>query len=356
MLPNLKHAKLSANALSESLKIKPNAAREYLAQALEYETWDRYVEAINKNKPEEIDANLSPDIANHRLGLFAQNLEDIFDIHQVVASNLAATINPFSGGKPKPYRIDIEDDEDDSDSLNMHDLFEMGGGEEGMLDFIHKMAEDVPELESLKHITDVKDFQNKLRISHPIEPADYYNALANVTTWNIDDTFYEEDYSYLDASFHLVSPFDDVSYPVYLVSLCASPGDTNDKVFEQIKEVIGNYKGRGLILFKGPIFKKLNDDTFVVIGTFFNGKSWSWTLLTDDDPETQSKEILADNYDLESPIPNSKFSVKERDNFPNHVVYQFIAQGGGDQTTDTIKIPNEFVTVGGVGGWSSMLF
>ena len=356
MLPALKYAKLSAIALSNSLKLPPDIARGHLAQALEYETWHRYVELANTNTPEKYDFELSPDIANHRLGLFSANLFEMFDISKTAAASLAKAINPFSGLKPKPYRIDLKEFEGDHDGIDLGSMLEMAGGKDSMLDMLHSMADLNPELESLKDITNIDDFQKSMRISHPMNPGAYYDALTELTNWELDDSLYEEEYTYLESSFHLVSPEDGVNYPVYLVSLSSSPGDSGDELFDEIKDIIEGFGGRALVLFRLPVFKKLNDKTFVVVGTFFNGKEWAWTLLTETDPETQSKQILPENFDLESPVPNQDFSVKKDKGFEKHVIYQAVVSGKVDHEKGTVEMPKKISTLSGVGGWQSYMF
>jgi hypothetical protein len=355
MLPTIKLSKLSAIALSKSIKITPNSAREILAQALEHETWDRYVSIANVRETESLDEHLSPDIANHRTGVFAENLSAILGIRTSIAEQLAKSISPFTGAKPKAYRVDIEQYEDE-DSINMQDLFELSGGDDGILDVLHRMADNNPELESLKDITDIGDFQNSMRISHPMNPGAHYDALANLTNWELEDAYYEEDYTYLEASFHLVSSKDGVTYPVYLVSLTACPGDNNDTLFDEIKEHIANYKGRALLLFRHPCFKEINENTYAVIGTFYNGKAWSWTLLTGDDPEIQSMNITPENYDLETPVLDSSMQVTKEQGCPSHIVYQSVVDGRVDPETERLELPKESMTTTGIGGWKSYIF
>lgn len=355
MLPTIKLSKLSAIALSKSIKVTPDSAREILAQALEHETWTRYVSIANVREPELLDEHLSPDIANHRTCVFAENLSEIIGVRTSVAEQLAKSISPFTGTRPKAYRVDIAQEENE-DSINMQDLFELSGGDDGMLDTLHRLAEINPELESLKDIADIGEFQDRMRISHPMDPALYYDALANLTSWELDDTFYEEDYTYLEASFHLVSQNDSVSYPVYLVSLIASPGDNNDNLFAEVKEYVANYKGRSLILFRLPCFKVINGITYAVIGSFYNGKAWTWTLLTGDDPEIQSEKITPENYDLETPSLDSSMQVTEEQGFPSHIVYQSVVQGRVDPKTERLELPKESMTTTGIGGWNSYIF
>lgn len=355
MLPAIKLSKLSAVALSKSIKVTPNAAREILAQALEHETWTRYVSIANDREPELLDEHLSSDIANHRTYVFAENLSAIIGVRTSVAEQLAKSISPFTGTKPKAYRVDIEQEENE-DSINMQDLFELSCADDAMLDALHRMADISPELESLKSITDIGEFQDRMRISHPMNPGSYYDALANLTDWELDDTYYEEEYAFLEESFHLVSQKDGVSYPVYLISLTASPGDNNDKLFDEIKEQIANYKGRALVLFRHPCFKEIKDSTYAVIGAFYNGKAWTWTLLTGDDPEIQSEKISPENYDLESPTLDSSMKVTTEQGFSSHIVYQSVVNGRVDPETDRLELPKETITTTGIGGWNSYIF
>jgi hypothetical protein len=354
MNPSLNNATLSALALSHSLKIPEDQSRELLAQALEHETWARFADLSNKNQVEKLDSELSPDIANDRLGRFANSLSELFELHPTTAKELARAINPFSINKPKPYRVEIKSE--GGDSLNLKDLMDMAGGNEGMLDMIHKLAETSPELAKLKNITNLGDFQNSMRNSHPISPRDYYDALKNLTNWQLDDTFYEEEYTYLDESFHLVSPKDGTSYPVYLISLSAAPGDSNDDVFEEIKVEIAKYGSRALLLFRHPIHKDIKGSTFAVIGKFFDRNEWSWTLLTEVDPETQASIISFENFDLESPVLDSSMASSIQQGMPSHVAYQAIVSGHVDYEKGRLKMPKDIVTTTGVGGWCSYIF
>jgi len=351
MLPPLKFAKLSAVALSDSLKISKHLGRQYITQALEFETWDRYVSKSASQPPDEFDDKLSPDIANNRLGAFTENLANIIGLNEMISSELAKSITPFSGRKPKAYRVDKDMLIKDDESIDLHEMMEMAGGKEGMRDFLNSIAESDPSLAHFKDM-DIDDFENRMRISHPMNPGCFYDFLENFTDWELDDTFYEEDYEYLEASFHLVSSFDGVSYPVYLLSCSGVPGDSNDSLFENIKCNLA-VGGRALILFRLPIYKELNGVTYAVIGTFYNGSNWSWTLLMEDDPEAQSKVITAKNFDLESPIPDKKYGVMDIQGIEGHIIYQHFISGACDYTTGKMQMPKKAVVVSGVGGWAN---
>jgi hypothetical protein len=360
MLPQIKKARLSALALSASLKIKEDASREFFAQAIEHETWAGFIALANKKQSSEaLDNELSPDIANNRLGQFANNLSMILELHHTTAKTLAAAINPFSQKKPKPYRIDTRIDKhasDDKDSLNVFEMMDSAGGEEAMLAMLHEIGNKNPELAKLKDITDFNDFANRMRISHPMEPGVYYDCIDNLTNWELNDTFYEEEYSYLKESFHLVSSFDGVSYPVYLVSLTAVPGDSGDEIFDEIKQIIGKKGERALLLFRHPSYKELNGTTFAVIGAFYDKKRWCWTLLAKDDPETQAKRITPENFDLESPVLDSNLGVFKSQGVSAHIIYQGFVCGHLDPETGTLKLPKKCITTTGVSGWCSSIY
>jgi len=355
MVPILKYAKLSSVALSASLKIDKGKSRQYIAQALGYETWGSYVKKANSCPPDLTDDSLSPDIANHRLGVFTQNLMDVLQLDEQRTSELAKSISPFTGIKPKAYRVDVSSN-DDKDSINLSPLFDSAGGKDGMLDFIHQMAESHPELAMLKDIDNSDDFMNRMRISTPMDPAVFYDFLQNFMPWELDDSMYEEEYTYLEESFHIESSIDGVSYPVFIVSLCGVPGDSNDSLMDEIKDIIGSYGGRALVLFRMPAFKEIKGVTYAVIGSFFNGKDWSWTLLVDEDPEIQAKSVLASNFDLESPVLGKRYEVMDIDGCPGHIVYQSFVNGGLDTETGKLSIPNKASSVAGIGGWESYIF
>jgi hypothetical protein len=354
MLPPIARAKLSAEALSLSIKIPASQSHEFIAQTLGYETWSHFVSRATLSQPDKMDAELSPDIAHHRLAVFADRLTQVLQIDSHAIDQLAKSINPYANTEPKPYRIEAKDAFEDGD-LNFHDMFEAVGGEDGMLQFIHQLANEHPELSRFKEFDTYDQVQESLRLSAPIEPSLFYDALANLTDWEMEESSFEYDYEFLAPSFYLVSAFDHAEYPVFLISLVATPGDTQDKAFEKIKSDIGKHKSRALVLFKTGIFKEIDGVTYFVIGTFFDSKNWTWTLLTDLDPEQQSKTILPQNYDLESPPLVKELEVGKSQGIPRNIVYHAFVTGQINTENGSLTLSEENMTIQGVGGWTQMV-
>lgn len=355
MIPNLKFATLSAKALSDSLKIGLKSAKNIFANAIEYESWDSYIKD-EMIKPHDLyDKDIGADLSENRLHIFANSISKSLGISIQSSLELSKSINPFSGEDPRPYRIEIT--EDSEGYIDLHKLMETVGGKDAMLQTLHSMAESNPELAMLKDISSFDEFEDKMRVSLPVYPECFYNFIEDMTDWEIDDSHYNDEYIYLEESFHLISQVDGVSYPVFLTSLTAIPGDANDNMASGIKETIQELNGRALVLFRTPVFKKFHDDTYTVIGLFYNGKSWTWTLLTELDPESQSKLISEDNFDLESPILDRSFRECSYKEIPGHLVYQAIVNDFVDEECTRLELPNpeNIQTVIGTGGWKSLI-
>ena len=136
MLPPLKKAKLAAVALASSLKISKADARNFLSQALNYETWDGLIWSVNNKKNfDKLDAELSADIADNRLREFASNLNNLFDLNDSASLSLARAINPFSSSKPKTFRIDLKSFHEGG-GINIGDMLGGVDAEEGIMDFL----------------------------------------------------------------------------------------------------------------------------------------------------------------------------------------------------------------------------
>ena len=195
-----------------------------------------------------------------------------------------------------------------------------------------------------------------MRISHPVDPSGYYNALENFTKWSLDDTLYESEYSYLEESFHVES--EGSSYPVYIFSLACCPGDTGDDLFEEIKERIASKGSRALTLFKAPVWKVINGVRYSVLGSFFDGNAWSWTLLNDMSPEKQAELIGPDNIDLETPVLGEEFGEKleaVEKGVPKVVLFQAITINMQDEKTGKLDLPDKIASVTSTGGWVTYL-
>lgn len=355
MLPPLERAKLSACALASSIKIEEGIAHEILAQTFGYETWQHYASSATLRAPDKLDSELNPDIANHRLELFTEQLMTMLDNYSHAIRSLAKAISPYSIDYPRPHRVELLNKELQDDEFSLKGLLESVGGDDGMLAFIHRMADENPELADLKRFDSFSDFEDALRSSAPVDPACYLDALDNLTEWDIDEALFEECHQPLEPSVYLVSSLDGVSYPVYITSLMVVPGDSNDKLFDSLRQDIEDQSSRALLLFKTCSFKEIEGLTYVVIGTFYDGKSWSWTLLTDDDPETQAHSISPDNFDLESPVLGSNYKMRENQGAPESIVYHAIVSGKIDDS-GKLKIPKEQMTVKGFGGWCQFVF
>jgi len=104
LLPTSKKARLSADSLKKSLKIKDNEARKVLALMFDYDSWDQFIRALPKSEPlyEPIAIDATNNHLAHKLA-FALELPVSDEM-----LNLIKSISPFSK-KPKAYRVDLND-------------------------------------------------------------------------------------------------------------------------------------------------------------------------------------------------------------------------------------------------------
>lgn len=375
VLPTHKKARLSATSLSKSLNIDDKEARRLLAELFNFKSWDAFINALPTQEPQ-----VAPTALNSTHQFMAEKLSDILQVDQYDAIlALMKSISPFSN-KPKAYRVDLEAIRDrNDDAIDFGQLREMvglmgeGTADENMmasLKQILSMSGD-PELKELQeHLegTTFDDFQNRMRISHPIDPWTYVNLLDGFLEWNLKE--YTEDdipdkVEFGEPSFYWLDENDE-EHPVFANSIVVSPGDSKDEMFLSVLDAISDgfdeYFEKPILLLGNPVFKTFNNKRYSVIGVWNSGKSWRWLFLSKLKPWEQLQAYPESTIDglensLDTPPPPeslAEFTVEDR--FPASLVYHSILKPtkepefGEDGGTFAIE---ERYEMKGVTGWSS---
>lgn len=231
-----KLARLWVDACGKSLGIERAEAAAMYANLCGFRTWDAVTSAIGHRQPSVPDEQLEvPELLARRENYIAL-MVDVFAINPSMAVHLAANLSPSSARVPKAISIDRSilhsQPEDDGLSLYMPGIDDPRVSDAMIKDFLG----DAPGLEgvNLDNITD------RLRISHPIDPAVYWNYYTDMGFDLIDDT-YVEDYVYGAPSFFMpCSP--DISeserVPVFLTSLSYTPLDHQDVMADEVRRVM----------------------------------------------------------------------------------------------------------------------
>lgn len=231
-----KLARLWVDACGKSLGIERAEAAAMYANLCGFRTWDAVTSAIGHRQPSVPDEQLEvPELLARRESYIAL-MVDVFAINPSMAVHLAANLSPSSARVPKAISIDRSilhsQPEDDGLSLYMPGIDDPRVSDAMIKDFLG----DAPGLEgvNLDNITD------RLRISHPIDPAVYWNYYTDMGFDLIDDT-YVEDYVYGAPSFFMpCSP--DISeserVPVFLTSLSYTPLDHQDVMADEVRRVM----------------------------------------------------------------------------------------------------------------------
>lgn len=231
-----KLARLWVDACGKSLGIERAEAAAMYANLCGFRTWDAVTSAIGHRQPSVPDEQLEvPELLARRESYIAL-MVDVFAINPSMAVHLAANLSPSSARVPKAISIDRSTlhSPPDDDGLS---LYMPGFDDPRVSDAMLKdLLGDAPGLEgvNLDNITD------RLRISHPIDPAVYWNYYTDMGFDLIDDT-YVEDYVYGAPSFFMpCSP--DISeserVPVFLTSLSYTPLDHQDVMADEVRRVM----------------------------------------------------------------------------------------------------------------------
>ncbi|MCZ2801982.1 MULTISPECIES: hypothetical protein [Vibrio] len=379
ILPTPKMARLSAISLSKSIKIPETDARQVIALLFNFNSWNNLIKGLPATQPQ-----VEPTALHSTHQFMAEKLSEMVGVDNGPAIyELIKSISPF-GKKPKAYRVDIEAmQNDDNTILDFNEMREMAGMmgegdfEENMMSFLSDMMgrSDDPAAqrlsEELKN-TSLNDFQNRMRISHPIDPLTYANIFEGVLEWDMppfegddirdDNVLGEPCFTWLDQH--------EEEHPVFVNSLVVSPGDSKDKMFftvlDMISEGYDEEFEKPILLFGNPVFKTIDEKRFSVIGVWNNGDGWRWLFLSKLKPWEQLSafpDSLIDGLQnsLDDPAPPAELAeFTVNDKYPASLVYHTIAKPteepkfneGGVGASFTIE---ERYIVGGVTGWQSYM-
>lgn len=231
-----KLARLWVDACGKSLGIERAEAAAMYANLCGFRTWDAVTSAIGHRQPSVPDEQLEvPELLARRESYIAL-MVDVFAINPSMAVHLAANLSPSSARVPKAISIDRSTlhspPEDDGLSLYMPGFDDPRVADAMLKDLLG----DAPGLEgvNLDNLTD------RLRISHPIDPAVYWNFYSDMGFDLIDDT-YVEDYVYGAPSFFMpCSPeiSESERVPVFLTSLAYTPLDHQDDMANEVRRVM----------------------------------------------------------------------------------------------------------------------
>lgn len=346
--------RLSIDALANSLKIDKKVAQFHFAKSVGNQPWAGVQSGVERGNHTLCQLNNS-DVRETMLTQMAYYFAEEFNIPIGISMELITSIEPFSGGKPKSYRIDKDVMNDGEGKINMSALFEGMGGDEGMFEAMKQMFSGSPELmELLEECGDAETFQNRMRISMPLDPSRYYNALAALTDWDLNDEQYDEEYEPFSPSFHIDIESMGKTVPVYLFSHVATPGDSMDKLNDDVMEDVSNSVNSAIVLFKHPQTKTMGDKDFCTIGMQMHDGKWSHLLLCEATLEEQHNDLrIEGNFDLESPVPAEKYSVTEKYDHPSDFLYFvfMVSEGEGG----LLELPHKPSVITSAGGWRQFI-
>ena len=370
--PSLKKAKLSAVALAKSFKLTGSDARHLLAESFNEKSWANFCLRLSAVEPQVTSG-------------------EVYNIVEILTSRIAARLSlepsrqlkaviesahPYQS-KPKSLRFDVElnqsfqqNSSDDSiDLAAMMDMLDDNGGMDSMLEKLADSMAESGDAEAVEFASQMKDlgskeFMAKMRISKPVDPWLYNMAIDSILSWETTDE--SEDFQHGVPLFHWFDEHQE-EQPVFINSISTVPGDTADEMFFQVLEIIGEgYESdfeKPMLLFGNPNFKKINGETFCIIGVWYDGHDWRWLFLSKLKPWEQAKlypQGTLDNLEnsLEQPAPPVELAICNDDGNPAHLVYSC--------TTSPMEVPVETdngisfkigsrPVITGVGGWESFI-
>lgn len=231
-----KLSRLWVEACGKSLGIERAEAAAMYANLCGFRTWDAVTSAIGNRPPSVPDEQLEvPELMARRDSYIAVMVE-VFALNPSMAIHLAANLSPSSAKVPKAISIDRSTlhSPPEEDGLS---LYVPGFDDPRVADAMLKdLLVGAPGLEgiSLDNLTD------RLRISHAVEPAVFWDFYSDMGLDLIEDT-YVEDYEYGAPSFFMpcspeISESEEV--PVFLTSLAYTPLDHHDQMADEVRRVM----------------------------------------------------------------------------------------------------------------------
>lgn len=341
--------RLSVESISNSLKIDKKVAKMHFAKAVGNHSWNTIQAGVESGNHPLCKLN-NADVLETMLSQMADYFSDEFNIPDGLSVEFIKSIEPFTGKKPKAYRIDQDVMNDGEGKVDLSELFESVGGPDAIFEAMKQMFSGSPELAALlDECGDAETFQNRMRISGTLDPSRYYNALSNLTDWELNDEQYDEEYQVYNPSFHIDIEGMGKTVPVFLFSYVATPGDTMDTLNDGVMENVAEEVGSAVVLFKNPQTKTMGGKDFCIVGMQMHSGNWSYLLLCDVPLEDQHSDLLIkNNFDLESPIPDDKYCVVEKHGYPADFIYfMFMVSEGDEGSLKLSKNPSELTSAGG---------
>ncbi|MBF6042980.1 hypothetical protein H8F22_29275 [Pseudomonas sp. P154a] len=231
-----KLARLWVEVCGKSLGIERAEAAAMYANLCGFRTWDAVTSAIGNKQPSVPDEQLEVPELMARRDSYIAVMVDVFAINPSMAVHLAANLSPSSGKMPKTISINRSTlhspPEDEGLSLYVPGFDDPRVANAMLKDLLG----GAPGLEgcNLDNLTD------RLRISHPVEPGDFWDFYSDQGFDLIEDTFVE-DYEYGGPSFFMpCSPeiSDSEKVPVFLTSLAYTPLDHHDQMADEVRRVM----------------------------------------------------------------------------------------------------------------------
>lgn len=276
-----KKIRLVIEALSISFNIDKKQVQYIFAKSLNM-TWICVQENILNNegflepKSEEDENKKNNDLAI----LFSREL----NIDKNHCLKIVKEISPFSKKKPKTYKED-----------NLSKTFDIDN-EIGDLIFDsmkEALSNDPSSLEFIETINGMDDFLERARISHPINPIAFIDAIEKTTDWIIDKDFIETEYVAYKHSFFIKNHYGDFA-PVYLFSHMKIPDDEGDELHEDILNFIMENDEEALVLLRSPVIVTDDEDNeYFFIGEYLADNLWIPVTLCKKMPSLQHHTVCA---------------------------------------------------------------
>ncbi|MEZ8733820.1 hypothetical protein [Vibrio sp. 10N.239.312.D08] len=373
-LPSAKKARLSAEAISKSFNFEANESRAIIAQIFNFNSWEQLIKKLQNVE----DKALSNTEEHHLNEIFVHRLSDIVGIPlNRNLQELLSKMSPYRK-KPSPYRFDLNFINDSSSDtlIDFAEILEQigmahesGNADEAMMDSLKEMVKhfggkESDEILSLLDNTNFDQLQNMMRETHPINDELVCNAIAN---------FLSVDFDYIEEpnSLRVAEYYDQHGEPnpLYLTSMVASPGDSDDSAYLDLVKKIENDCDMNFekpMLINGTVtFKEIDNKTYAVVGLWNDGLEWHWIFLGSGITPWQQKQLFSastlDNLENsldKVPLPD-ELSVPIQNGHPIHLIWHCMVKPSESpiHTQDGelgIKIDNRYV-ISGVTGWQSFV-
>lgn len=345
-----KIARLWVESCTASLSIEKQEAAAMFANLCGFRTWESVVQVIGNQIPTIVDEDCNPDIVSERKNFYREILVSVFAMNPTYADYLVENLSPSSGKTPKKFSFDHDSMHDDLKEGVMSLIppgMDFRALQEGMQDFIEMLAETVPSLAGM----DTRNFVDRMRISSPIDPADYYNFCSSMG-WEIIEDTYAEDYEHCKHLFCMNASFGDVY--VYANSLSKIPMDNDDEMAEHLKaQVLEDAKEStdfpAIILFAGKFMARdYRGKSFTCGGCLYKDGEW-YDFLLNQGMDTVDKLFEAAEADIDLNNPSLEFEDKN-----NYALVSFLAYTNEKGTYQEV-FEHQIMTVGSPSGWGTVL-